>query len=313
MRLLVLGGTSFVGRAIVSEAAARGWSVTTFNRGRGAWSHPAASTLTGDRLRAADLAPLAQPWDAVVDTWSGAPSAVRDSARLLSKHAERYVYVSSRAVYASGVHGADETCALIAPEGDEYPQHKRGGEIAVEESFGDRALLARAGLIFGPHEDSGRLPHWLRRVERGGEVLAPGPSSLPVRYVDVRDLAAWLLRAVSTGLAGPYNVVNPLGHTTFGSLLSSVVEVVGGSPVLSWVDPLSFPEIHRWTELPGWLPPSSPLVTTDASRAAAAGLVCRPVVETVADTWAWVRESGVRFPGLGFAPTKEAALLRSAA
>ena len=326
MRILVLGGTSFVGRSVVTAAVDRGWSVTTFNRGLGSWAHPQAERVTGDRLRPSDLAPLSSGrWDAVVDTWSGAPRAVRDSAGLLAGRAGRYLYISSRAVYAPPPPpGLDETCPTVAasPDADatEYAQDKRGAEIAVEAAFGDRAVLARAGLILGPYEDIGRLPYWLLRIERGGEVLAPGPPDLPMRYIDARDLAAWLLDAAEGDVSGPVNLVNPPGHTTMRRLLDAAVAATGSDAELVWVDPAAIEAagIDRWTELPGWIPPGpmyAGLLSTNVERAYASGLRSRPVEETVADTWAWLVAAGRVLPHqpgrppLGRDPAKEQAAL----
>ncbi|MEW9534367.1 NAD-dependent epimerase/dehydratase family protein [Microbispora sp. NPDC049125] len=324
MRLLVLGGTSFVGRWVVTAAAERGWRVTTFNRGLGGWAHPGAEAIIGDRLRPADLAKLgAGRWDAVIDTWAGAPHAVRDSARLLAGRAGRYVYVSSRAVYASPLpRGLDETHPTVDASADAeatgYPEDKRGGELAALEAFGDRAVLARAGLILGPHEDLGRLPHWLLRAERGGPMLAPGPIDLPLRFIDVRDLTDWMLDAAEGGVSGPVNLVNPAGHATMGSLLRAVVDVTGGRAEPVWVAPeaIEAAGMDRWAELPGWLPPEpelAGLVWTDIRRAEATGLRCRPLEETVADTWAWLVAGGrVPPPGmaeLGLDPAKEREIL----
>jgi nucleoside-diphosphate-sugar epimerase len=326
MRLLVLGGTSFVGRAVVTAAVDRGWSVTTFNRGRGGWAHPRAERLTGDRLRPADVRPLAEGgWHAVVDTWSGAPRAVRDSATRLAASADRYLYVSSRSVYAPPLRpGLDESHPTVeaSPDADatEYPQDKRGAEIAVEAAFGTRAVLARAGLILGPYEDVGRLPYWLLRIERGGEVLAPGPADQPLRCIDARDLAAWLLDAAETGASGPVNLVCPAGHATTRDLLVAAITATGSDAELVWVDPAAIEAagIHRWTELPGWLPPDpdlAGLISTNVDRATATGLRCRPITDTVADTWAWLVSAGRVLPAkpgrprLGIDPARERATL----
>ncbi|XVQ89918.1 NAD-dependent epimerase/dehydratase family protein [Microbispora siamensis] len=321
MRLLVLGGTTFVGRWVVTAAVERGWHVTTFTRGLAGWAHPGAEAVTGDRLRAADLAPLAAGrWDAVVDTWAGAPRVVRDSARALAGCAGRYVYVSSRAVYEPPTPaGLNEDWPTVEASADaediDYAPNKRGGEIAVEEAFGDRAVLARAGLILGPYELPGRLPHWLLRAARGGEMLAPGPAGQPFRYVDVRDLVAWLLDAAEGGVPGPVNLVNPEEHATTRDLLESAVAVTGGLTELVWVEPeaIEAAGIDRWAALPGWIPPGpaqAGLVRTDVGRALATGLRCRPVVETVADTWAWLTGSGEvpEFPP-GLDPAEERAVI----
>lgn len=300
LELLVLGGSSFVGRALVEEGVGRGWRVTTFNRGRTRWSHPEARRIAGDRLDPATLAPLRErQWDVVADTWAGAPRAVRDSAAALADRAGRYVYVSSCSVYAPpppiGVTESGPTVEST-PDAEDVPyaECKRGAELALLDAFGDRTLLARAGLILGPHEDVGRLPWWLRRIARGGEVLAPGPRDLPLQFVDARDLARFALDAALAGHGGPVNVVSRRGHATMESLLEACLAVAAPRGTeLIWVDPdaIVAAGVEPWSELPVWLPPDHPfagLHAANVERAHALGLRCRPVGETVADTWAWL-------------------------
>ncbi|MEU5719442.1 NAD-dependent epimerase/dehydratase family protein [Streptomyces sp. NPDC020403] len=328
MELLMLGGTEFVGRAVTEEASQRGWRVTVFHRGRHA-PPPGVRALTGDRTAGgAGLAALADGrWDLVVDTWSGAPSAVRDAARLLSGRAGHFTYVSSRSVYAyPAPAGLSEDGPLVAgasPDaGDDvsYALAKRGGELAALDAFGDRALLARAGLILGPGENVGRLPWWLNRTARGGPVIAPGPRDAELQYIDARDLASWLLDAATQGLGGPYNTVSRPGHTTMGELLDACVRVTGSRAELRWTDPevLLAAGVEPWSDLPVWLPAGELYDTLhqgDVSKAEAAGLRCRPVGETVADTWTWLREQGGTAPQrpdrprLGLDPETEAQLL----
>ncbi|OUD03560.1 NAD-dependent epimerase/dehydratase family protein [Streptomyces swartbergensis] len=307
MRLLMLGGTEFAGRAVVEAALGRGWEVTVFHRGRHEVP-PGVRSLLGDRTASGGLAALAEEpgeWDVVVDTWSAAPRAVRDAARLLRGRARRYVYVSSCSVYAwAPPAGYGEDAPLVegaSADADEtdYPRDKRGGELAVLDAFGeDRSVLVRAGLLLGPYENIGRLPWWLGRTARGGPVLAPGPRELPLQYVDVRDLAEWILHAAERELSGPYNLISPQGHTTMGELLDTCVRVTGGGAELRWTEPEVILEagIAPWTELPVWVPPGSDLHDAlhgaDVSRAVGAGLNCRPVEETVADTWRWLQDVG---------------------
>jgi nucleoside-diphosphate-sugar epimerase len=324
MRLLVLGGTGFVGRAVVEAGRARGAEITVFNRGR---QPPPAGvgSLVGDRTATGGLTALdgdAQ-WDVVVDTWSAAPSAVQDTARLLAGRVGQYVYISSRSVYAyPPVPGLAEDGPVVevAPEASDYAQAKRGGELAALESFGDRALLVRAGLILGPHEDIGRLPWWLRRIARGGPVLAPGPRDLGLQYIDARDLAGWTLDAAGRGLGGPFNVVSPPDETTIGELLEICVAVTGSDADLRWTAPEVILEagIQPWVQLPIWLPPGEDhdgLYGGDVSKALRAGLRCRPITETVADTWAWLQSLAgeppqrADRPRVGLDPTVEARLL----
>lgn len=298
--LLVLGGSAFVGRAVVTEGLSRGWEVTVFNRGLGGLVPAGARRVTGDRMDGQSLRPLAErDWDTVVDTWSGAPRAVRDSAALLRPQAGHYVYVSSGSVYAPPTPpGASETAPVVdgSPdaEGGTYPELKRGAELAVADAFGERSLLARAGLILGPHENVGRLPWWLSRMAAGGEVLCPGPRDLPLQYVDARDLASFVLDAAVAGQSGPVNVVSRRGHATMGSLLEAC-RLVAGAPgtELTWVDAPAVlaAGIEPWSELPVWIPPGhefSAMHDVDVGRAHAAGLRCRPVVHTVTDTWTWL-------------------------
>ncbi|MFD7507027.1 NAD-dependent epimerase/dehydratase family protein [Streptomyces sp. NPDC059850] len=321
MRLLMLGGTEFVGRAVVEAARARGWQVTVFNRGRRG-PLPEVTALRGDRTAPGGLAALEHgTWDVVVDTWDRAPSAVRDAARLLADRVRHYTYVSTRSVYAyPAPAGQAEDGPLVDVSPDsvddtDYARAKRGGELAALSVFGDHALLARAGLILGPYEDVGRLPWWLTRIARGGPVLAPGPRDLPLQYVDARDLATWLLDAAERGLGGPYNLVSPPGHTTMGELLETCVRATDSSADLRWTTPerILAADIAPWTDLPIWLPPGElydTLHAADVSKAVAAGLRCRPVGETVTDTWAWLRGSDGPAPwAVGLSPEKEAEVL----
>ncbi|MBD9727973.1 NAD-dependent epimerase/dehydratase family protein [Streptomyces sp. ID-01-6.2a] len=334
----MLGGTEFVGRAVVESAVARGWEVTVFHRGRHA---PPAGvrSLLGDRTAPDGLAALAEAstagsgsggggWDVVVDTWSAAPRAVRDTARLLAGAAERYVYVSSCSVYAwPPAAGYDERAPLVegaSPEAEQtdYARDKRGGELAAVEAFGaDRSLLVRSGLILGPYENIGRLPWWLNRVARGGPVLAPGPRDLPLQYVDVRDLADWVLGAAERGLSGARNLAGPPGTTTMGELLDACVRATGGAAELRWTAPESILDagVEPWTELPVWVPGGSDLHDAlhraDVSRAVREGLRCRDVTETVRDTWEWLTGLGgvaphrPDRPPVGLDPAVEAKVL----
>ncbi|MEU6661413.1 NAD-dependent epimerase/dehydratase family protein [Streptomyces sp. NPDC046821] len=330
MRLLVLGGTEFVGRAVVEAALARSWDVTVFHRGR----HPAPDgvrSLHGDRTADGGLGALAEgEWDVVVDTWSSAPRAVRDAARLLAGRVGRYVYVSTMSVYEwAPPPGYTEDAPLVdgaSPDAEatDYARDKRGGELAAIDAFGaDRSLLVRCGLILGPYENVGRLPWWLTRMARGGPVLAPGPRDLPLQYIDVRDLATWTLDAAQAGLSGPYTLISPSGHATMGQLLDACAQVAGDGAELRWTAPEVIIEagIEPWTQLPVWVPPDSEehaaLHSADVTKAVAAGLRCRPVEETVVDTWAWLDSIGgvpphrPDRPSLGLDPATEAKVLNS--
>jgi nucleoside-diphosphate-sugar epimerase len=327
MRLLVLGGTGFVGGAVVAEALRRGWSVTMLNRGLHGTVPPGVSLVRGDRTRPDALDALDGDWDVVVDTWDGAPVAVLRSARALEGRTPYYIYVSSRSVYQEPVDlGIDETWPTVPAAADladgSYAELKAGGERAATEVFGDRALLARSGLILGPGEDIGRLPWWLGRIARGGPVLAPGPADLPLQYIDARDLAAWLLDQAGPRTGGPVNVVSRTGHTTMGEVLAACVAATGSDAELRWLDPepILAAGIIPWNDLPIWIPPGHDyrwLHEADVGRAYATGLHCRPMAETVEDTWRWLQEVGgvparAGRPArttVGLDPEREAALL----
>jgi nucleoside-diphosphate-sugar epimerase len=325
MKLLVLGGTGFVGRALVTEALHRGHHVTVLNRGHRP-GHDGVTTLVGDRTTADGLAALhTGTWDAVVDTWSAAPRAVLDAATLLTGRAGHYTYISSRSVYTDtdGPPAAEDSpvvdATADATDSTDYSAAKRGGELAAQH-FGDQVMLARAGLILGPHEDVGRLPWWLRRLARGGPTLAPGPRDLPLQYIDARDLADFVLDAAANGHTGPYNLVSPPGHTTMGELLDTANTATGGHADLRWTDPdtIAAAGIQPWTELPIWLPPGPDhdfMHGGDVTRALDAGLRLRPVTDTVTATWAWLQSLGGEPPrheqrfALGLDPAKEEKLL----
>jgi nucleoside-diphosphate-sugar epimerase len=325
MRLLVLGGTHFVGRAVVEDALARGWAVTTLSRGRSP-APPGTEALVGDRTRDDGLDALrGRSWDVVVDTWSGAPRVVRDSAALLRDAVGAYLYVSSRSVYEwPPAIGADEDAPTVAADPDadatDYAADKRGAELAVDAAFGERRIHARAGLILGPHEDVGRLPWWLLRMHRSGRVLAPGPPDEPIQVIDARDLARWLLDAWQAGHRGAFNVVSRSGHATMGSLLEACRAVTGSDAELVWVpaDDVLAAGIEPWTELPIWMAPGTDgiaLHRADVERAHAAGLRPRPIEDTVADTWTWLQDIGLRAPqrddrpAVGLAAEREEAVL----
>ena len=330
MKLLVLGGSEFVGLSIVQDGLRRGWDVTTLNRGR----HPSpdgVTQLVGDRTRRGGLAPLVgsqQEWDIVVDTWSWAPSAVRDSAAALNGRANHYVYISSCSVYRYPTpRGSDESVALVdsSPDDetfDDYARAKAGAERAVLDVFAERALVARPGLILGPYENIGRLPWWLHRAARGGQILAPGTPDAGIQYIDARDLATWTLDAARAGVSGPVNTISQTSAATFGELLTDCLRATGSDGTLRWTaqETILAAGIEPWTQLPIWLPPGElydTMYDIDVSKAVATGLVIRPIAETITDTWAWLQSIGgvapqrPDRPPVGLDPALEAQLLRA--
>ena len=309
MRLLVLGGTKFLGRVLADDALARGYELTLFNRGRtGPELFPEAEHLRGDRK--SDLSALAgRSWDAVVDTSGYVPSDVRASAEQL-RDSGRYCFVSSVSVYADFSTGPTEespTAELgdmpldeLSSDFSNYGPLKALSEREVQRVFGERALVVRPGLIVGPYDPTGRFTYWARRLERGGEILAPGPPERKAQFVDVRDLAAWILDALEAGRSGTFNVTN--AGVSWGELLA-------GARV-TWVSDefLQAHEVGPWLELPLWLPDPdwAGMHATDVSRAVAAGLRFRPFADTLRGAATAQLEHGV-----GLAADREAELLEA--
>jgi len=326
-RVLILGGTEFVGHALVDEALARGSEVTVLNRGTRA-PRTDVTTLRGDRTAPGGLDALDAPglgeWDLVVDTWSWGPRAVTDAAAHLSARAGHYVYVSSRSVYADPPPLADESAAVVDgsvddADHDDYARAKRGGELGALAGFGDRALLLRPGLILGPRENIGRLPWWLGRIARGGEVVAPGPADAGIQYVDARDLAAF---ALDSGATGAVDLVTRPDAVTMRDLLETAVEVVGSDATLRWFTPerLLAADVGQWVELPVWIAPGPDyegMHRAGVARAFDLGFAPRPLRDTIADTWDWLRSIGGTAPQrpdrpvVGLPAEKERALLAS--
>jgi len=326
MRVLVLGGTAFLGRHLVEEALRRGHTVTTFNRGRTASDRPDVEAIHGDRRVAADLDPLrGREWDAVADTSGFVPRVVRDTAAALGDRVGHYAFVSSLNAYRDW---PSEAVAETSPVWDcaadsdiaDYGPGKAGAERAVLEAYGERVLITRSGLILGPYENVGRLVWWLRRIARGGDVLAPGDPDERLQLIDARDLASWLLDTAERGVGGVFNAVGPTGMATMGSLLAECRAATGSAATFRWLpdDVLTAHGVQPWSELPLWLGGPSHCWEASSTRAREAGLRARPVAETVRDTWAWLqREDPLPpprdLPVPGLPPEKERVVLAAAA
>lgn len=307
-RLLVLGGTAFVGRAVVDAAQALGWTVTTFNRARTGPDPAGVIPFRGDRTSSADVDRLAVagPWDAVVDTSGYVPVNVLDVARRLSHATDRYLFMSTVSAYAGWpTDPLDESSPTLPCPPDAGPDYgedqedgptrygyqKSGCEAAVRAVFGDtRTTVLRPGVILGPREYVGRLPWWLRRIAAGGHVIAPGSPDRSIQPIDVRDVAGFAVRCVSENIGGLFNVTAPIGRDTFGGLLHACQQVTRSTADLVWVpdDQLLAAGVRQWSEMPLWR--TAPGVwQVDSSAAIRAGLDARSQAETVADTWEWMR------------------------
>jgi 2'-hydroxyisoflavone reductase len=299
MRLLVLGGTVFVGRHVVDAARERGHEVTLFNRGRTAPDlFPDLERIAADRTR--DLSALrGRTFDAVVDTSGYEPEVVRASARALADSVERYAFVSTVSVYADFFAGMDESAPLAEEADDDYGPLKVACERGVEAALPGRTLIVRPCVVAGPHDPTDRFTHWVRRAARGGEVLAPGEPDRPVQVIDVRDLADWLVKALEDGVAGVFNTTGPT--VPFGQLLRAA----------TWVpdDFLLEHGLKPFEDLPLWLPAdeAASFYRIDSSRAIACGLSFRPL----ADTAAGALEHDPGPSGKRLEPEREADLLRA--
>lgn len=336
MHILIIGGGRFLGRAFAAQALAAGHQVTVFNRGKTSVDLDGVQVVRGDREEPRDLARLvaaapeatqdgAPGWDAVVDTCGFKPAVVGRTAAALAGSARAYLFISSVNAYeqwpAAGVRdGAPKfACGPEETEG-EYGPLKAGCERAVRAHFPDRTICLDAGLIFGPHENAGRLTWWLSRIARGGEVLAPADPARRIGPIDARDIARFGLRCIENGSYGAFPTAGP-GTETMGELLEACVRETGSGARLVWADDafLTSQGVEEWTGLPAWAVAegeSEAVWDVQSELAAAAGLVCRPLAETVRDTWAWLRdvEGGLGdddglVNGHGIAPAKEAEVL----
>ena len=315
MRLLLLGGPKFVGRAVIDAALERGHEVTLFNRGRtGADLYPELERIVGDRDGGLDGL-RGRDWDAVVDTSGYLPRVVGASAELLRDAVGHYVFVSSVSVYASFAEVVTEDAprAELSEPGSESVERDYGAlkalcENAVEAAFGDRSTAVRAGLIVGPHDPTGRFTYWPHRIARGGDVLVPGPAWRPVQLVDVRDLGVWLVRCAEERWSGPFNATGP---ATMGSIVDAAKRVTGSAARAVEVDDAFLVDegVGEWLELPLWVDTRQEewrrFLEVDTSRAIAAGLSFRPLDETVAAALA----DAEPVDGVGLAPERERELL----
>jgi 2'-hydroxyisoflavone reductase len=311
LKLLILGGTKFLGRAIADTALAAGHELALFNRGEtNPALYPEAEKLRGDRD--GDLSALAgRRWDAVIDPSGYVPRVVRASAELL-RDSGHYTFVSSCSVYASFAEPATEVSpvARVEDESTEDVEQHYGAlkalcEQVVEEVFPARALHVRAGLIVGPHDPTGRFTYWPHRIARGGEVLVPGSPQRPVQVVDVRDLAEWIVRSAEIGRSGIFNATSP------ALPMRGVLAACDGDARATYVDErwLVERDVGQWMELPLWIDTENPdwrcFMETDASKAITAGLTFRPLQETARGAL----EQAELVHGVGLEPEREAQLL----
>jgi 2'-hydroxyisoflavone reductase len=332
VRLLILGGTVFLGRWLVEVALERGHELTLFNRGRSAPTlFSDVEQLRGDRD--GDMSALTgRSWDAVIDTCGFVPRVVRDSAQLLAGAVDHYTFVSSISAYHDFSRpGLTEEAPLpdlpaSASEDIEryYDQLKADCEREVLAVFGARSLIVRPGLIVGPHDPTERFTSWVRKLGEPEPVLAPRASGQPVQLIDVRDLAAWIVTLVERRASGAFNATGPRRPLDFVDMLERIHAAIDGGSELVWVDEdrLASAGVKPWEDLPLWLDlPRNPdllgFLDVDIRLATANGLEFRDLELTAVDTLAWARQTpaatitrlGKTVPAPGLSPERERQLL----
>ena len=338
MKLLIIGGTRFIGRHLVTAALARDHEVTLFNRGNYS-AEPAVETIHGDRHNDSDLAKLrGRRWDVAVDTCGHLPRSVRAAAEMLSGSVDRYIFISSQNAYASvSVPGVDETfprATLTTEQLDQanaidtsgqpsygalYGGLKALSEQAAEEVMPDRVLLIRPGLIVGPYDYTDRFTYWVARVARGGEVLAPGRPERFVQFIDARDLCEWIVSMVEQKATGIYNANCAPEKLTMQSVLEACKVVSNSDATFTWAseDFLLQENVSAWSDMPLWLPEEAAphlkgFMFINCDKAIASGLRFRPLSETIRDTLTWYQAT--RFNQelkAGITSDREQALLRN--
>jgi 2'-hydroxyisoflavone reductase len=312
LRILILGGTGFTGPFQIQYALKRGHKITTFNRGK---THPGETPegveqLIGDRNGQLDALKNRQ-WDVVIDNPTSAPVWVRDAAQILKGNVDRYVFISTISVYAdTSKPGTDESAPLAKYTGPDAMKESRESIIAskfalygplkalseqeAEKWFPKKTLIIRPGLIVGPRDETDRFTYWPMRVDRGGEILAPGAPSDPVQFIDGRDLAEWTIRMVENGETGIYNATGPAQQLGIGNMLETMKSAVSSKAKFTWVnaDFLAAQKVEPWSDMPVWIPPRGEEAggnQINNKRALAKGLIFRALADTTRDTVAWFK------------------------
>jgi 2'-hydroxyisoflavone reductase len=308
LRILILGGTGFIGPSEVRYALNRGHKVATFNRGK---THPnelppEVEQLIGDRNGKLDALKNRQ-WDVVIDNPTTLPAWVRDASQVLKGNVDRYVFISTISVYADASKGVDESAPVAKYEGPDafaetlealkasgyktYGPLKALSEKEVEKWFPGHALIIRPGLIVGPRDPTDRFTYWPVRIARGGEALAPGAPNDPVQFIDARDLAEWTVRMAENRETGIYNATGPATPLTTSEMLDGIKTALNSNANFTWL-PYEFLKQHdvqAWSDMPVWAGDELGLARTNISRALRKGLTFRPLADTVRDTLAWFK------------------------
>jgi 2'-hydroxyisoflavone reductase len=312
MRILILGGTGFTGPFQVKYALERGHKVTVFNRGK---TKPGelpegVEQLIGDRNGQLD-ALKGKKWDVVIDNPTSVPVWVRDAAQILKGNVDRYVFISTISVYAEhSAPGKQEDAPLAKYDGEDamketrdtliasqfklYGPLKALSEAEAEKWFPGKTLVIRPGLIVGPGDQTDRFTYWPVRIDRGGEVLAPGQASDPVQFIDARDLAEWTIRMVENGETGIYNATGPTKPLGVGEMLDGIKGALKSDAKFTWADAnfLEAQKVEPWSDMPVWIPPTGEMGgmgRTSIAKALAKGLTFRPLDVTARETLAWFK------------------------
>lgn len=332
LRILILGGTAFLGPAQVEYALARGHTVSLFNRGRtNPGLFPEVEKLVGDRAESDYSALEGREWDAVIDNSANVAAWVQDAAPLLEPHVGRYLFVSSISAHTdNSIIGQDETGPVFSQEdydeaiasgasfGAAFGPNKAQAERDTFQAFGDRGIVVRPGLIVGPMDRSGRFTYWPVRIDRGGEVLAPGDGSDLAQIVDVRDLGRFMVQLLENEASGTYLATGPESPLTMAGMLYGIRAVTSTPVTLTWVDAdfLREHEVGEWMEMPVWVYPAPEMAgfsAYDCTKAIQAGLSFRPLAQTARDTLQWWKSLPPEEQTLraGIDPEKEAEVLRA--
>jgi 2'-hydroxyisoflavone reductase len=303
MKILILGGTKFLGRHLVDAALATGHEVTLFNRGK---TNPAlfpnVETIIGDRET--DLDRLAgREWDAAIDVAGYLPRIVRMSVEALKESVKKYVFISSISVYPEFKKiGINEECPVGKIEdetveeinGETYGPLKALCEKTVQEIYGDRTLIVRPGLIVGPYDPTDRFTYWPMRVTRGGDIITPDKPQTPIQIIDVRDLSEFIVKLIENNASGIYNATGPDHELMLGEFLDVCKQVSGSVATFHWASAefLKEHEVAPWSDMPVWIPDTEEdagFSRVDISKAIDAGLKFRPLEHTIRDTIQWAQ------------------------
>ncbi|NBI30003.1 SDR family oxidoreductase [Chengkuizengella marina] len=337
MKILIIGGTRFIGRYLVSEALARGHEITLFNRGNHQHSFDDVEHLIGDRGHQLDVLKN-RKWDAVIDTCGYVPRDVHYSTQVLADQTDHYTFISSISVYKDWMtEGIDENYAvqILSKEKAEEITHGTSGfvpeyygalkylcEKEAENTLENKLLTIRPGLIVGKYDYTERLPYWVNRVSKGGKVLAPGDPHQTIQFIDAIDLAAWNLDMIEQKEIGTFNVTGKSGNLTMLELLETCKEITNSNVEFVWGSEqfLLDRKIKPWSHMPLWIPRDHPLEgeekpwkganSFNIDRALVKGLTFRPLKDTIQDIHTWNQSRDVEISKAGITLEKEQQLLK---